>query len=71
MLIEGIKKELEAETVKKLTPAVLFVQGVATSIDALSVGFAFAEYDFYNRSDGVAAYRSRYLRAMYRRPLYR
>ena len=46
MLIEGIKKELEAETVKKLTPAVLFVQGVATSIDALSVGFAFAEYNF-------------------------
>ena len=24
----------------------LFVQGVATSIDALSVGFAFAEYNF-------------------------
>ena len=46
MLLEGIKKEPEKEEVKKLTPAVLLVQGIATSIDALSVGFAFAEYDF-------------------------
>ena len=30
----------------KLTPAVLLVQGIATSIDALSVGFALAEYNF-------------------------
>ena len=46
MLLEGIKKEPEKEKVRKLTPAVLLVQGIATSIDALSVGFAFAEYNF-------------------------
>lgn len=46
MLFEGIKKKPEGEEVKKLTFILLLVQGVATSIDALSVGFAFAEYDF-------------------------
>ena len=45
MIFEGFKKEGETEK-----PAVglagLLVQGVATSIDALSVGFTIAEYDF-------------------------
>lgn len=34
----------------------LFIQGVATSIDALSVGFTIAEYDFFSRSFGSADY---------------
>lgn len=46
MLIEGIKNEEEEEEVKKLSIAVLMVQGVATSIDALSVGFTIAEYNW-------------------------
>jgi len=29
-----------------LTPWILFVQGIATSIDALSVGFTIADYNF-------------------------
>lgn len=45
MLIEGIRGESEEDEVKKLTIGVLLVQGVATSIDALSVGFTIAEYD--------------------------
>ena len=45
MLVEGIRnKEEEAEN-KGCTAATLFVQGVATSIDALSVGFTIAEYN--------------------------
>lgn len=57
MLYEGIKnkgdddingengeKGEEATAVTKLTPARLLVQGIATSIDALSVGFTIAEY---------------------------
>lgn len=43
MLIGSRKNE--EEEVKRLTPAVLFVQGVATSIDALSVGFTISDYD--------------------------
>ncbi len=44
MLIEGIRnKEGEVEK-PKVGLAALFVQGVATSIDALSVGFTIAEY---------------------------
>ncbi len=31
--------------IKKLTPGVLLLQGIATSIDALSVGFTIAEYN--------------------------
>lgn len=46
MLIEGIKnKNKEEKNVKKLTVGVLFIQGIATSIDALSVGFSIAEYN--------------------------
>lgn len=46
MLIEGIRyKERETEK-PKVGVAALFLQGVATSIDALSVGFTIAEYEF-------------------------
>ena len=45
MLVEGIKGE-EAEEAAELSAGALFVQGVATSIDALSVGFTIAEYDW-------------------------
>ena len=52
MVVEGIidkkngnKKEKEEEKkVSKLTWGALIVQGIATSIDALSVGFTIAEY---------------------------
>ncbi len=43
MLMEGIKGE-EAEEVAELSAGALFMQGVATSIDALSVGFTISEY---------------------------
>ena len=44
MLFEGIRGDGE-EASSILTPGVLVVQGIATSIDALSVGFTIAEYD--------------------------
>ena len=43
MLIEGIRGE-ETEEAEELSAGALFVQGVATSIDALSVGFTISEY---------------------------
>lgn len=46
MLLEGIKGDDEAAGDNKLTMSVLLLQGVATSIDALSVGFTIAEYGF-------------------------
>ena len=46
MLIDGIRnKEEEAEALK-VGAGALIVQGIATSIDALSVGFTISEYDF-------------------------
>lgn len=51
MLIEGIKNNCEEE-VSAISPGALFVQGIATSIDALSVGFTIAEY---NRIMALAA----------------
>lgn len=45
MLIEGIKGGEQEETKGTLGISTLLVQGVATSIDALSVGFTIAEYD--------------------------
>ena len=45
MLIEGIRNKPEEAEKKKLGLTVLLVQGVATSIDALSVGFTIAEYE--------------------------
>ena len=47
MLLDGVKENGEAETEKpKLGLCGLLLQGVATSIDALSVGFTIAEYGF-------------------------
>ena len=43
MLMEGIKGE-ETEEAAELSAGALFMQGVATSIDALSVGFTISEY---------------------------
>lgn len=45
MIVDGVKnKDEEQRTV--LGAGVLIVQGIATSIDALSVGFVMAEYSF-------------------------
>ena len=46
MLIEGIKGDDEKSETKNLSLFVLLLQGIATSIDALSVGFTIAEYGF-------------------------
>lgn len=53
MIIEGIrdrkkgdKKEEDKSEPVKLTFGVLILQGIATSIDALSVGFTISEYSF-------------------------
>ena len=52
MVVEGIKdkkqgdKKEEVKEAKKLTWGALIIQGVATSIDALSVGFTIADYSF-------------------------
>ena len=55
MLLEGIREmkktredaeEAEERKAGVLTPGLLLVQGVATSIDALSVGFTIASYDW-------------------------
>ena len=45
MLIDGIKGEDSDEQTDKLGFGALIIQGVATSIDALSVGFTIAEYN--------------------------
>lgn len=45
MVYEGLKKKEEAESCGVGAKA-LFVQGIATSIDALSVGFTIADYGF-------------------------
>lgn len=54
MLIDGLKEvkcascSADPDTCKKeLTVATILVQGVATSIDALSVGFTISEYDVW------------------------
>ena len=44
MLIEGLGNKENKEENKRLTPTVLFIQAVATSIDALSVGFTIVAY---------------------------
>ena len=49
MIIEGIKDEAEKEaerSEKRLSFKMLLIQAVATSIDALSVGFTIADYKF-------------------------
>lgn len=44
MLMEGIKNKTEEAEKAKLGLTALLIQGVATSIDALSVGFTISEY---------------------------
>ncbi len=46
MLFDGISQKGTDESDTRLTIAGLMVQGIATSIDALSVGFTIADYDF-------------------------
>ena len=47
MLLDGLKnKEEEAEESAGVGVSALLIQGVATSIDALSVGFTIADYGF-------------------------
>lgn len=45
MIYEGIKCKGEACECKRIGLTALLVQGVATSIDALSVGFTISDYD--------------------------
>lgn len=47
MLYDGIKNKDSEEEKPAAGFSALIVQGVATSIDALSVGFTIAEYNFY------------------------
>ena len=46
MLYDGLTGQEDAETKTALGAGTLLVQGVATSIDALSVGFTISEYGF-------------------------
>lgn len=46
MLLEGIRNKGSADETPAVGFAALMVQGIATSIDALSVGFTIAEYDW-------------------------
>ena len=46
MLVEGIKQKPEEQECGAVCIGALLVQGVATSIDALSVGFTISDYDF-------------------------
>ena len=46
MLYEGIKKECADDECRAVSFKLLLVQGVATSIDALSVGFEISQYTF-------------------------
>ncbi len=48
MLWEGVNKKCECEECSSLGFKALMAQGVATSIDALSVGFTIAEYNILN-----------------------
>ena len=52
MLYDGIKGECEDECGCGLGFAAILVQGVATSIDALSVGFTIAEYSLFEAIQG-------------------
>lgn len=46
MLVSGIRAKNEESNSPAIGIAALLVQGIATSIDVLSVGFTIAEYDF-------------------------
>lgn len=52
-MIVGACKGGEEEGAKRLTVPGLLLQGIATSIDALSVGFVIASYDFLHVSVAV------------------
>ena len=45
MIFDAFKKKEESSGAKKLCFSTLFMQGVATSIDALSVGFTISDYN--------------------------
>lgn len=47
MLFEGIKTKQNDVPCKAVTISALLVQGIATSIDALSVGFTISHYNFF------------------------
>lgn len=47
MLIEGFKNKSEPCECSAVCFGALLLQGIATSIDALSVGFTIADYDLY------------------------
>ena len=47
MLYEGIKNKDSEEVISSVGLSALLVQGVATSIDALSVGFTIADYNMF------------------------
>lgn len=47
MLLEGLKGGEEESEIAAVGVIALLIQGVATSIDALSVGFTIAEYGFF------------------------
>ncbi len=50
MLLEGIRGKEGEEEAGQLKLSVLLIQGIATSIDALSVGFAISDYGFWKAS---------------------
>ncbi len=57
MIYEGVthkEKSSEQQTHKNLTAVVLLTQAVATSIDALSVGFTVSSYDVWQALTSVA-----------------
>lgn len=46
MLVDGLRGAGEESAVEQLGPVTLILQGIATAIDALAVGFTIAEYRF-------------------------
>ena len=58
MLVEGIRGEEDKNINGTLTSWILFVQGIATSIDALSVGFTISDYNFVQAlwASGIIAF---------------
>lgn len=58
MLVEGIRGEEDENINGTLTSWILFVQGIATSIDALSVGFTISDYNFVQAlwASGIIAF---------------
>ena len=46
MILESFGSSVDNEAIKSLTAGELFVQAIATSVDALLIGFTIAPYDF-------------------------